>query len=229
MTIDSRMASRSALLQLLQLCSPSLPIGGFAWSQGLEYAIDAGWLKGEADIVSWLEGMLEHSFAYLDLPVLYRLHDAWCVEDLMAVAHWNSVVLASRETRELLLEDEQMGLALRRLLLDLGFASSGQLGFKQVSYVTCFAFAAVHFGIDRRSMGLGFVWGWLENQIAAAIKVVPLGQTSGQRIFHELVGVLESVVDVAFGVEDDEVGMSLPGQVMASMLHEEQYSRLFRS
>ena len=221
--------TNQGLLQLLQLTSPSLPIGGFSWSQGLEYAIESGWLKTEKDTEVWLQGMLSGSLAYLDVPVLIRLHRALKQNDQGAFVGWNEFLLSSRETQELLLEDIQMGAALKRLLLDLGVASAEDFPQGDVAYPSAFALAAVTKAIDERSMALGFLWGWLENQIAASLKIFPLGQTAGQRIFQSLVEPLSQAVEHAFGVDDESLGNSLPGQVMASMLHEEQYSRLFRS
>ena len=75
----------------------------------------------------------------------------------------------------------------------------------------------------------GFGWSWLENQVAAAIKLVPLGQTDGQRLQIRLMPVLEEVVTLAMALSDDEIGAGLPGLAVASARHETQYSRLFRS
>ena len=92
-------------LQLLQLASPSLPIGGFAWSQGLEGAIEQGWLKNEADFSAWVQGVLQHAFVWQEIPLLARLHAAAWVNDAESLQHWNAVTLALRETSELRQED----------------------------------------------------------------------------------------------------------------------------
>src|SRR4051812_39584533 len=65
------------LLRLLQLVSPTLPIGTFAYSQGLEAAVAAGWVRDEAGAAAWIGGLLEGSLAAVDLPLLVRLHRAW--------------------------------------------------------------------------------------------------------------------------------------------------------
>lgn len=228
-TTSALQLNNRGLLQLMQLSSPSLPIGGFAWSQGLEYAIDCGWLKNEADTAEWLKGIVINSLANLDLPFLLRLHRAAKAEGVGELCSLNNALLASRETAELHLEDVQMGLALKKLLLDLAFFSEEDFPEGEVAYLTCFALYAVHHEVDESSACLGFLWSWLENQIAASLKIFPLGQTAGQRIFHQLTDTLTRAVEISLTVEDHAIGNSMPGQVMSSMLHEEQYSRLFRS
>lgn len=219
----------AGLLQLLQLTSPSLPIGGFSWSQGLEYAIDSGWLADESDTRDWIGGLVRNSLANIDIPVLVRLYDAAVSGTRSELAQWNDFVLASRETSELYLEDTQMGAALKRLMLDLGFFEEADFPAGDLSYLTAFAMAAAAKGVDRQSACIGFLWGWLENQIAATLKAFPLGQTAGQRIFHGLTGDVLAAVQHGLSLEDAMIGNGMPGQIMASMLHEEQYSRLFRS
>ena len=75
----------------------------------------------------------------------------------------------------------------------------------------------------------GYLWSWCENQVAAAVKLVPLGQTDGQRLLGALADRFSEAVEVARGLDDEDLGSSLPGVALASMLHETQYSRLFRS
>lgn len=216
-------------LQLLQLSSPSLPIGGFAWSQGLEGAIEQGWLKNEADFAAWVQGVLHHSFAYQEVPLLQRLHSAAFALDMAELTNWNDETLALRETRELRQEDVQMGGALLKLLRDLNVPIALQWPHQDTSYVTAFALASAHHRISLQQACTGFVWSWLENQIAAALKLFPLGQTAGQRVFQQIAPLIGPMIERGLAVDDDSIGISLPGLVLASMQHEEQYSRLFRS
>lgn len=216
-------------LQLLQLASPSLPIGGFAWSQGLEGAIEQGWLKNEADFAAWVSGVLQHAFAWQEIPLLVRLHVAASADDVHALTDWNQLTLALRETAELRQEDVQMGGALLKLMRDLGFPQAQAWPHKEISCVAAFAIACAQHRIPLQQAATGFVWSWLENQIAAALKLFPLGQTAGQRVFQLIAPQIEPVILQALQVGDEEIGCSLPGLVLASMQHEEQYSRLFRS
>ena len=222
--------SNPALLHLMHLISPALPVGAYAYSQGLEYAIDSGWLSDCDEIAEWLTGVMENGLLYLDLPVLRRMHKAWGTLDIEQINHYNALLRACRETRELLLEDEQMGQALNRLLQSLGVAEAAPV-YSQMppGYVSQFALAGNHWQIDTETLCQGFVWSWLENQVAAATKLVPLGQTRAQQLLVALMPVIPRVCQLSADVTDDELGMSLPGLAMASSLHEHQYSRLFRS
>lgn len=222
------------LLHLMQLVSPALPVGAYAYSQGQEYAVDQGWVTSLDEAEDWIAGVLRYSVGRLDLPVLWRLLAAAEQERVESLLEWDDYLSASRESAELLLEDRQMGEALWRLLGELKIAGvamfAGEWPEEQApSFVTGFALAAKAWGIDPERAMQGFGWSWLENQVAAAIKLVPLGQTDGQRLQIRLMPVLEEVVTLAMALGDDEIGAGLPGLAVASARHETQYSRLFRS
>ena len=219
-----------SLLHLMHLVSPALPVGAYAYSQGLEYAIDSGWAGSEAALQDWIEQVMTHSLGQLDVPVLRRFYSAWQADDFTEVNHWNDFVLACRETQELLLEDEQLGLALGRLLESLDIPQAARSNFNSSpSYVALFALAGVKWQVNVDELARGFVWSWLENQVAAATKIVPLGQTHAQQILVALMPAVDDVCERAKPLTDDELGLSLPGLAMASCLHERQYTRLFRS
>jgi len=223
------MVANNNLLHLMQLVSPALPVGAYAYSQGLEYAVESAWLKPEGRLSDWISGLLKHSLGRLDLPVLLRCYQAWLSDDTSAVNYWNSFVAASRETKELLLEDEQMGGALQRLLQTLN-VSGAELHFDEpTSFVTQFALAGQRWQIPIADLMQGLAWSWLENQVAAATKIVPLGQSQAQQLLVELMAQIPPVCEQAEKIEDDDIGIGLPALAMASSLHERQYSRLFRS
>lgn len=224
------MPTDSALLRLLQLASPALPVGAYAYSQGLEYAVEAGWVSDETSTQAWIRGVLGDVLAWTDLPLLARLHVAWSMGDAALAEDWNARLYALRETAELRAEDHQLGSSLARVLHDLGIADAGDwLEMRPSCFATMFALAAVEWDIGSREAVLGYAWAWVENQVAAAIKLVPLGQAAGQRLLSALQPALAEVADVALAVEDEGVGRSMPGMVMASMKHARMYSRLFRS
>ena len=219
----------AALVKLLHLSSPALPVGAYAYSQAQEYAVDDQWLMSDKDVIDWVQGVMEHSLARLDLPCLIRLFHAWSSEDKSQVLYWNQYLLASRETSELLLEDEQLGIALQRLLSTLEGNNEPVNIIKQPSYVAMYSLAGVLWQIPLDELMHGYTWSWIENQIAAATKLVPLGQSQAQQALMILSECVEPTISCAKRVADDDIGSGLPGLSLASALHERQYSRLFRS
>jgi urease accessory protein len=221
------------LLRLLQLTRPSRPIGSFAWSQGLEAAVQAGWIGNEIQAADWLTGILAQALACLDVPVLLRLHEAVAKQQLDLAAQWNGWLLACRETHELVQEDTHIGAALLRLLVDLEapLARRWQAthGTAPLSYAAAFALATVHADLPARSAALGYLWAWSENQVAALIKLGVLGQTGAQRLLASLHPAIGAALATGLDLKDDAMGMALPGLVLASAHHETQHSRLFRS
>ncbi|MFW3613261.1 urease accessory protein UreF [Billgrantia antri] len=223
-----------ALLGLMQLVSPALPIGAFAFSQGLESAFELGWVDDEASLGEWLAGVLDDGLTRCELPVLARLQQAWAEQDSEAIAQWDSWLAANRETAELAAEDSRLGASLARLLgslelLPFDFPAEATALPEGAGYVTVFAWAAQVRGVAPRQAMLGFAWAWLENQLAVACKALPLGHTAAQRLVEWLRSELVAAVDEALELKDDELGPALPGLALASALHETQYSRLFRS
>ncbi|MEP0175993.1 MAG: urease accessory protein UreF [Paraglaciecola sp.] len=221
------------LNRLLQLCSANLPVGGFSFSQGLEYAVEMGWVTTAESTKGWISFNLAQSIAHTDLALLNRLYKSLASHDLPAFIRWDQHVLACRESNELLLADVAMGKALMRLLKDLqGIDTTPYtelIGSKEISFVSAFALAAYLFGLDVLSAQSGFCWAYIDNQVAAATKLVPLGQTQGQNLLFELTEQVAQVIEQANHIEDDNIGASLPRLAMASAWHETQYTRLFRS
>ena len=231
MTTDSGVVDASlAQLRLLQLVSPALPIGGFTYSQSLEWAVETGWVSDADGLSDWLIGLIDDGLAYLDLPILLRLYSACERRDPGGIAYWGRLLYAARETRELRAEENNRARALVTLLRDLDLA---EVRVWQEALMHCqaapFALAAVHWQIPARACLLGYAWSWLENQVAAAVKLVPLGQTAGQQVQLALAERLPGAVECAIGLKDDDIGASAPAMAIASAKHETQYTRLFRS
>lgn len=216
-----------ALMSLLHLTSPSLPIGAFAYSQGLETAVEMTWVKDEASLCDWLTPILLHAQANLEIPLLVRCYHAWQNQDNDAVHYWQQILLANRETSELVLEEQKLGQTLYRLMKSLDIPLDKQ--HADLSYLPLFAGACRHYQIDLHDALTGWCWAWLENQVMAACKTVPLGQTSAQKVLVRLMPVIEQAIEHGFKVEDEAIGLTLPSFAMVSAWHETQYSRLFRS
>ncbi|MEH6539282.1 MULTISPECIES: urease accessory protein UreF [Halopseudomonas] len=219
-----------ALLRVLQLASPALPIGAYAYSQGLEYAIEQNWVSDIDSAAHWLGGLLGHSLAKLDIPLLLRQYDALERDDEGALFSWNDWLLANRETAELYLEDSQQGGALLRLLKSLAVPAAIEWPQGEpIALMTALAMAGQHWQTGARALALGALWSWLENQTGAATKLIPLGQTDAQRLLDRMLPDLPAVVDTAATLSADDLGAGLPGLAFASARHEHQYTRLFRS
>jgi urease accessory protein len=217
-------------LRLWQLISPSLPVGAYAYSGGLEAAIEAGWVSNKEQADEWIGSLLQHGLARLDVPVFRRLYESRNSDDRKQFHYWSHYILASRESAELQQEDMHLGRALFRLLNDLNvemqpFCSADN----NYSYVAMFACACIAWEISLQNALQGLLWSWCENQVAAAIKLVPLGQTTGQQLLSNLQKKIPDCVRTGMALSDDEIGFTLPGLGIASAQHEVQYSRLFRS
>jgi urease accessory protein len=169
--------------------------------------------------------LLTHGLARVDLPVMLRIHAAWSRGDRDGVASWSERLVAMRETAELRFEDRSMGAALARWLDQLGLARPPE----PLAFAAAFAVAAAECRIPADDTAAGYAWAWAELQVAAAVKLVPLGHSVGQRVLWQLGARIDSAVRTAMACDDEDIGMSLPGMTLASALHETQYSRLFRS
>ncbi|WP_432460416.1 MULTISPECIES: urease accessory protein UreF [unclassified Agarivorans] len=218
-----------AQLQLMRLVSPSLPVGGFAYSQGLEYAIENAWVTNPAALKAWVQGCLEAGLACLDIPMLAALYQAWSIQDYRRFEQLNLELIASRETRELELEDVQMGNALRVLLQQLDADIIAPLSDEPMSWTSMFAVAGEHWQIPLNDLADGYLWTWLENQLAVAGKTLPLGQTACQKLLSELLPLLPPARAYGLALPFEQITGSLPALSLASTLHETQYCRLFRS
>jgi urease accessory protein len=227
------MIEAHALARLLRLASPALPVGAFGYSQGLEAAIAQGWLKDEADIAGWLEDVLEFSLARFEAPVFCRLHRAWERGDSTAVAQWNELFLAARETAEFRAETVQTGASLRTLLTSTGEFAPQLLqplaSLAAPAFPTAFAFAAVQWNVPLQAALTGYLFAWAENQVSAAVKTMRLGHIGAQRILGRVAAALPGLVESACNLADDEMSNFTPGLAIASCLHETQASRVFRS
>jgi urease accessory protein len=226
------MIDSQPLLRLLQLASPALPIGAFAYSQALEGAVEAGWVSDEESARRWIVGLLDEVLAPLDLAVLVRVHAACAAGDRARALRWCAFLHACRASAELEAEDHQLGLALGRTLEAQGMADAPAFVAEAgaaLSYPVLFALAARRWEIPARAAAAGFAFAWAEAQVGAALRLVPLGQSAGQRILSAVVAVVPAAVERALALDDDELGAAAPAHAVASAQHETQYSRLFRS
>lgn len=221
------------LVRLLQLASPALPVGAYSYSQGLESACEAKIVRDKESAKTWIGDVLRFNMATMEAPVLVKLYRAWQLQDINSVIYWNQYFLASRETAELRAETEQMGYSLAKLLADGKLCDSTQLtalnALQPKTFPAAFSFAAGSFAVSIDEALTAYLWSWLENQVIAAVKLVPLGQVAGQAMLFDLGQTIPGVVERALTLDDDELSNLAPGLALLSAQHETQYSRLFRS
>jgi urease accessory protein len=247
-----------ALIRLLHLASPTLPVGAYTYSQGLEWAVESGAIRNEAGAGQWIGDCLRYSLASFEAVYLAHMLAAWRENDTAQLAELDAEFIASRETAELRAETLQMGHSLVKLLRDLSesschpgegrgpvAASEQQMdtglrrydgnfkedltGFLQASFPLAWSCAAARWSIETEDAIAGYLWAWLENQVMAALKAVPLGQTAGQRLLLSLGERLPALAKQAAASPLDQARNFLPAFAIASSLHETQYTRIFRS
>jgi urease accessory protein len=225
--------SLTALPRLLQLTSTMLPVGAYSYSQGLEYAIEARFVYDAESALAWISDVLSVSVARFEAPLMARMHGAWQQQNIEQVVELNAYFIASRETAELRAETLQMGYSLLRLLEQLDDVPQVQLAALreqlEVSFPCAYALAAGAWNIPTAAAVHAYLWGWLENQVSAAMKCVPLGQVAGQRIIAALGKQLPLLAEKALQLEDEQLSNFSPMLAIVSSKHETQYSRLFRS
>ncbi|WP_334190798.1 urease accessory protein UreF [Noviherbaspirillum sp.] len=222
----------AALLHLLQLASPSLPIGAYSYSQGLEAALERGMVHDEASARRWIVDTLHQVVARFEAPILWRLLQAFAARDAAAVDAWTERFIAARDTAEFRAETIQMGYSLGKLAAELVPGHDALpllLRQAEVPLPTALACLAVALDVPHEASLLGMLFSWAENQVLVCVKSVPLGQVSGQRLLLSLRPELETAAVRAQQLSDDELCNWSPGLSLLSMQHEVQYSRLYRS
>ncbi|MDC8784888.1 urease accessory protein UreF [Roseateles koreensis] len=223
----------SALLQLLWLASPALPVGGFSYSEGLEAAVAHGWVHDEASAAQYLSEQLQLSLGRGDLAVVAQALLAWDAADHARLRSLNNWVLQTRESQEFRLQSAQMGRSLLLWLRNHATATPEQIeactALGDFTYPLVMALALSASGAAHGDALQAYAFGWAENMVQAAIKSVPLGQSAGQRILARLTAGIPPAVAHAMSLADADRQAFSPMLAILSARHETQYSRLFRS
>jgi len=226
MPIDS-----THVLSILQLASPALPVGAYSYSEGLETLVENGMIENELSLKHWLEQELRYGAIRLEAAVMIRAHQYAMLGEIEALCYWNSWLSAARETEELRQQSWQMGRSLMRLLLELQpqLASVIDAVGTPCNFAIAFGIAAANWKIDLSNALLGYLHSWATNLITGGVKLIPLGQTAGQQLLLELQVDLSCATEEILALEDDNLNSCGWGLGLASMAHEIQYTRLFRS
>jgi urease accessory protein len=223
----------AVLIRLMRLASPSLPVGGFSYSDGLEAAVEHGLVRDEAGTLAWLSDQLRHALVPSELAVVIRAAEAWRRDDLDSLVALNDWQITSREAREPRQQSEQMGRSLALWLRHLDPPEPRLAALEALrpapSWPVAFALAGVATGAPVAAIALAFAAGWAEAMVQAALKAVPLGQSAGQRVLAALGEQVPAAVDAALALERPAMQAFTPMLAILASRHEVQYSRLFRS
>ncbi len=215
-----------SLAKLLTWLSPAFPVGGFAYSHGLEWAVEAGDVRDEAGLLAWVDDVLRHGSGRTDAVLLRHAHRAGDAAGLARVAALAEAAQPCRERRaETLGQGDAFVIAAQvwgAPLLD------GPVAYP-VAYPVAFgAFARAH-GVAEDAAALGFLHAFAASLISAAVRLVPLGQTAGLRVMAALEATVQAVADATRDATLDDLGGACFRSDIAAMRHETQYTRLFRT
>ena len=237
MVTDLISTVNNQLLCLLQLAFA--PVGAYSYSEGIESLVETDAIDSEITLRNWLENALQFGAVRVEAAVVVRALRAAQREDLTALSYWNAWATAAKETEELRLQSWQMGRTLVRLLLDLRSPVSSVLTTIVKDWVECgdnpcnlaigFGIAAASWQIEEEAAVLGYLYSWAANLASAGVKLIPLGQTAGQQLLLDLQSQISCTAREVLQLEDDDLSSCSWGLGLASMAHETQYTRLFRS
>ena len=231
MVMLTRMTDPASSLPLLVWLSPAFPVGSFAYSQGLEWAVEDGTVHDAATLAAWLDDVVVHGAIRADAVCLAA---AWRAGALQAVLAVNELALALAPSQERRLETATQGTAFLRAVAAAWPAPridalAAALGEDEVAYPVAIGVAAAAHAIALRPTLSAFAVAAVGNLVSAALRLGPIGQSQAQAIIAGLAPALERLAETAANASLDDVGTCALRADIASMRHETQYSRLFRS
>jgi urease accessory protein len=226
------MTTTTELYRLLAWFSPSYPIGAFSYSHGIEQAVEVGHIRDVATLAAWIGHILRHGAGWVDAVLLKEAYAA--AEDAQRLDELADLALAWRGTQETALESSQQGgsfLSITRAAWGAAplEAFAAMRADKPVALSIAIGVAAAAHRLELNAVLAAYLHAFAANLVSAAVRLIPLGQTDGQRALQALMLVVDSVVPCARACEIDECGTAAMMVDIASMMHETQYTRLFRS
>lgn len=228
MSIDA-----DALYRLMSWLSPGFPVGAFSYSHGLEYAVEAGLVRDEASLADWIRSGLAHEFGPVNGLMLRAAHEAATARDRIALADALEDARALVPTAEFELEHKAQGeaflAAFRAAWRDGRTWYDAVTGADWTPYPSAVGIAAASSGVPLRAALIAFFHSVASNLVSAGIRLIPLGQTAGQRIVASLQSAVIAAADEALARAPEDVGAAAPMIEWTSIAHETQYTRLFRT
>ena len=208
-------------LQLMAFLSPAFPIGSFAYSHGLEWAIDEGVITSADGVREWIESLLTHGSGWNDGVLFATAYDA----SENTRKEIDELALALAASRERALETSDLGQSFTKAAATLLMDKVAEFQ----TYPVAVAAACKDAGIGKLAALLAFLQAFSNNLIAVAVRLIPLGQTKGLEVMRDLMPVIAETAERAMVSNLDDLGSSTLLSDIASMRHETQYSRVFRS
>lgn len=219
-----------SLLSLMQLISSNLPIGGFNYSRGLEFAIESGWINSVDNFLDWQKQWINGQLIYLDWPMLKRCYHYTKTNNVIRFKEYAMQIVSYRDTKELRLEEQQRGRAISKLILQwYSPVDSDWISAFEYSGLASIAWLGFNWNIPLPDLALGYAYTILESSIIIGLKLILFGQQQAQCLLKHLMEFLPAAWTQAYLIKDDELGSDFLWQSIASACHEAQYSRLFRS
>ncbi len=212
---------------MLRLASQALPTGAFAYSSGLEAIHQQGHLNDEPSCIAYLESLMNNVVVHLELPIFLRMRQALLIGDHNRATQLSAYLLASRESRELQEQERQMGRALYRVLRDLH--PERCVDWEPTTFTENLARACCIHELSEDDAATLLVYTWLEQQVSALSRMIPLGPTAGQRVLHGVLDKAHLAIELGKNIADEDIGAAAPLLALSSALHETQYTRIFRS
>jgi len=225
MSITTTCMNSASLLRLMTWLSPAFPTGAFAYSHGIEWAVETGDVANAATLLPWMEDVVAHGSGRNDAILLRHAHRA--TGDAVALREFAELAVALAPARERRLETEAQGAAF--ILAAAPWWPAALEELTALPYpVAVGALAGAH-GIDEDHAALGMLQAFAGNLVSAAVRLVPLGQSAGLAVLAALEPTLLAVASETRIAGLDDIGGAAFRSDIAAMRHETQYTRLFRS
>ncbi|NBP98808.1 MAG: urease accessory protein UreF [Synechococcaceae bacterium WB6_3A_227] len=224
-------------LALLQLVSPALPVGAFSYAEGLEVLVQAGELRDAATLRAWLEAELQFGLLAVEAAALGPLQQAFKTSNMEQLLDLNGWLIAQREAPEMRAQQWQMAGSLLQLLAAMGWPLTEQcqglkltgLKLTGLGWTAAWAWAGHCLNLAATDLVEAYLYGWLANQISAAVRLIPLGATEGQCLQLQLAPLISSQANYLISQDPRQMFSSGVGASLAQLQHGALYSRLFRS
>jgi len=221
-------------LEFLQLLSPSLPVGAFSYSEGLEWLVQNQKVNNETTLFNWIESELSRGQITIEASSISHI-----MKDLVdwnnnsdakhkfVIEEWNSWLSSLRDSPDVRSQQTQMGESLLQLLIDLDHPLPDNE--KKFIWPIAWAWAGVCWNIPPIDLVEGFLYSWVANQLSAALRLLSLGPTKAQQLQKKSLLLIRSQASYLLQQNPKEIWISDVGAIMAQQSHIELYSRLFRS